>query len=298
MPGASSTRSQEARSRPASPAYARRGTTASARRRWMRQLDHRSSAPRGSPAAASATRYGAKRVISRRGSRATTSTPSGVSSRSSIGAPSVVQLGEAAALAVRQQQPHRLEALGEAVGDAGAELVEPLARECRDLERVGVAVRELPAIGSARVSILLRTSSIGRSSAPISCSTAFTAAICSTSRSLGRRAVDDVEHEVGDERLLERRGEALDELMRQPPDEADGVGDEVAAAVVLEAARRRVERLEEPVADRDVGVGERVQQRRLARVRVAGERDGGRLGAAALLAADRRAGARARRGGP
>ena len=61
-----------------------------------------------------------------------------------------------------------------------------------------------------------------------------------------------MEDEVGDERLLERRREALDELMRQAADEADGVGDEVAASVVLEAARRRVERLEEPVADRDV----------------------------------------------
>src|SRR5581483_4729018 len=37
--------------------------------------------------AASATRYGAKRSSSRRGSRATTSTPSGVSSRSSTGEP-------------------------------------------------------------------------------------------------------------------------------------------------------------------------------------------------------------------
>ena len=60
-----------------------------------------------------------------------------------------------------------------------------------------------------------------------------------------------MQHDVGDERLLERRREALDELMRQAADEADRVGDEVAAAVVLEAARRRVERLEEPVLDRD-----------------------------------------------
>ncbi len=88
-----------------------------------------------------------------------------------------------------------------------------------------------------------------------------------------RRGVDDVQHEVGDERLLERRGEALDELVGQPPDEADRVGDEVAAPVVLEPARRRVERLEEAVVDGDVRAGERVQERRLADVRVAGERD-------------------------
>ena len=95
-----------------------------------------------------------------------------------------------------------------------------------------------------------------------------------------------MQDEVGDERLLERRREALDELLRQPADEADRVGDEVAAALVLEAARRRVERLEEPVSHRDLGVRERVQERRLADVRVAGERDGRRLGAPALLAAD------------
>ena len=71
---------------------------------------------------------------------------------------------------------------------------------------------------------------------------------------LGRGRVGDVQHEVGDERLLERRREALDELVRQAADEADRVGHEVAAAVVLEAARRRVERLEQAVVDGDVGV--------------------------------------------
>ena len=52
---------------------------------------------------------------------------------------------------------------------------------------------------------------------------------------LGRRSVDDVQDEVGHERLLERRGEPLDELVRQAADEADGVGDEVAASLLLEA---------------------------------------------------------------
>ena len=56
---------------------------------------------------------------------------------------------------------------------------------------------------------------------------------------------------------------------------------------MLEAARRRVERLEQPVLDRDVRAGERVQQRRLADVRVAGERDRRRLACGALLAARR-----------
>ena len=54
-----------------------------------------------------------------------------------------------------------------------------------------------------------------------------------------------MEDEVGEERLLERRGEALDELVRQPADEADRVGHQIPPPVVLEPPRRRVERLEE-----------------------------------------------------
>ena len=100
---------------------------------------------------------------------------------------------------------------------------------------------------------------------------------------VGRRGIDDVQHHVGDERLLQRRREAFDELVRQAPDEADGVGDEVAAPVVLEAARRRIERMEELVLDRDLRAGQPVQERRLADVRVARERDRRRLGAMPLL---------------
>ena len=60
---------------------------------------------------------------------------------------------------------------------------------------------------------------------------------------------------------------------------------QIAAAVVRERARGRVERLEEPVLDGHVRAGERVQERRLADVRVAGERDCGGLRAAPRLAA-------------
>jgi len=48
-----------------------------------------------------------------------------------------------------------------------------------------------------------------------------------------------VEDEVRDERLLERRGEALDELGRQTADEADRVGDEVALPVVGSSVSKR-----------------------------------------------------------
>src|SRR5207247_6081868 len=77
---------------------------------------------------------------------------------------------------------------------------------------------------------------------------------------------------------------ALDELVRQAPDEADGVGDEVAPPVVLEPARRRVEGLEEAVVDGGLGPRECVQQRRLADVRVPGEGDRRRLRPPARLA--------------
>ena len=42
--------------------------------------------------------------------------------------------------------------------------------------------------------------------------------------------VDDVEDEVGEARLLERRAERLDELVGQLADEADGVGQQVRPA--------------------------------------------------------------------
>src|SRR5262249_53443501 len=71
----------------------------------------------------------------------------------------------------------------------------------------------------------------------------------------------------------------------EPPDEADRVGDEIPASVVRERPRGRVDGFEEPVLDGYVRTGERVQERRLADVRVAGERDGGRLRATSRLAA-------------
>src|SRR5262249_5466772 len=102
-----------------------------------------------------------------------------------------------------------------------------------------------------------------------------------------RGRVDDMEDHVGDERLLERRGEALDELVRQAADEADRVRHEVPPALVLACARRRVERLEGPVLDGALGPGKSVAGGRLPPVRVAGGRDLRRLAAAALLAAGR-----------
>ena len=95
-----------------------------------------------------------------------------------------------------------------------------------------------------------------------------------------------MEDEVGQLGLLERGGERVDELVGQLADEADGVGHEVGAAVQLQRARGRVERVEEAVADADVGARHGVEQRRLARVGVAGQRDVGQVRALALGAHD------------
>ena len=94
-----------------------------------------------------------------------------------------------------------------------------------------------------------------------------------------------MEDEIRDERLLERGSEALDQLVRQATDEANRVGQQVLAAVDLEAAGGRVERFEEAVTDGDVGAGERVQERRLSGIRVSGQRDDWRLGTPAGLPA-------------
>src|SRR6185503_10775750 len=51
-------------------------------------------------------------------------------------------------------------------------------------------------------------------------------------------------------------------------------------------AHRRIERREQLIFGDEIGAGQRVEQRRLAGVRVADERDGWDVGALALLAAD------------
>jgi hypothetical protein len=83
-----------------------------------------------------------------------------------------------------------------------------------------------------------------------------------------------MQDQVRVQRLLERRGERVDELVGQLSDEADRVREQVGATADLERPRRRVECVEEPLRDAHVRARQRVQQRRLARVRVSGQRDG------------------------
>ena len=89
------------------------------------------------------------------------------------------------------------------------------------------------------------------------------------------RPVDHVQDQVGVDDLLERRSERLDQLVRQVAHEADGVGERVlAAAGRPRPADGRVERGEQRVLDEDAGVGDAVEQARLAGVRVAGDGHG------------------------
>ena len=102
---------------------------------------------------------------------------------------------------------------------------------------------------------------------------------------VGVRAVDHVQDQVGLGHLLQRRAERLDQLVGQVPHEADGVGHRVDAPV---PGRRtpggRVEGREQRVLDEHPGVGEPVEQRGLAGVGVARDRDAGDVVARALLA--------------
>ncbi len=89
----------------------------------------------------------------------------------------------------------------------------------------------------------------------------------------GRR-VDDVQHEIRVGHLLERRAKRRDERVRQPIDEADGVRHEQLAAVGQpHLADERIERDEQRVRRFRVRARQHVEQRRLAGVGVADERD-------------------------
>ena len=100
------------------------------------------------------------------------------------------------------------------------------------------------------------------------------------------RRIDDVDEQIGVGHLLERRPERARELLRQIADEAHGVGDHDLALVrEPQAAADRIERREQLVGGERVAFSERVEQRRLARVRVSADRDDRDVAIGAALAA-------------
>ena len=104
----------------------------------------------------------------------------------------------------------------------------------------------------------------------------------------GSDGVDDLDEDVGPVDLLEGRPERVDELVRELVDEADRVGDDRGLALAeADLAARRVERGEQLVlGPGDLGADERVEQGRLAGVRVADDAD--RRGEPPIAAAGRR----------
>ena len=195
-----------------------------------------------------------------------------------------VELREPRALRVGHEHPHARPAIVELLGERGHELVETFAGRGGDLRRIGKAVRQAAPPERVDQVDLVQDDvdrQLPRSDLAQHVVDGVALAVLLV---VGGGRVDHVQHHVGDQRLFQGRRETLDQLMGQPADEADGVGHEVAAPIGFEPAGRRVERLEEPVLDRDVGAGEGVQERRLADVRVPGEGDRRRLGALPLLA--------------
>ena len=124
---------------------------------------------------------------------------------------------------------------------------------------------------------MFTTTSSGTSPAPISSSTA--AHRVHLALGVGRRTVDHVDHEVGQADRVEGRAERLHQLVGQLADEADGVGDQHRlAAGQGQLAGPGVEGDEQPVLGRHPGVGQPVEEGRLAGVGVA---DQGQLAMAA-----------------
>ncbi len=194
-----------------------------------------------------------------------------------------VQLRELRACLVGQQEANRLEAVGEPFRYSAPQLVQALPGAGGDLECLRMAVRKPSA--SERVDLIDLVQheldrQLGRADPR---QYALHGRNHLGKLLLGSRRVRDMEDEIRHECFLERGGEALDELVREPADEADRVGQQIAPPAFLEAARGWIQRLEGTVANRDLGTGERIQERRLPDVCVPGERDRRGLGALALL---------------
>ena len=184
----------------------------------------------------------------------------------------LVQLGELVARVVRDQEPDGLEPFREPRCDCRAQLVEPRARLSRHLRRVEKPVRQPPSperidevdLVEHDLDRQLVRADLGQDGIDRGDHLLHPLVV-------GRR-IDHVEHQVGGERLLERRCEPLDQLVRKAADETDRVGHEVPPAVVVEAPRRRIERLEQPIVHGCAGPRQRIEQRRLADVGVPGQR--------------------------
>ena len=246
------------------------------------------------PASPRSTRNGANRRRSRSRQVRPDETPSGESSRS-IGEPSAYSWASSAPVRVRHEQLARSNRLGEALGHR--------SRSTSSLSPVRAETRTARAPGSPAAG-----GPLGRSDR--SCSAPAAGARRRRSRPAPHRPPRPSGPSA--RRRPTRRRRAGRGRPRASPrastrnprpagaaaaDEADRVGHEVAPARRSRSPRGRVERLEQPVVHRGVGPGQRVEQRRLADVRVPGEGDRRRLRARPRLPARRALLAEVRAGG-
>ena len=123
-----------------------------------------------------------------------------------------VQLRELRALGVRHEQLDHLEPVLEALGDARPQLVQPLPGPRGHLQCVRIAVLEPPAAERVDGVDLVQDELDRQLGRPDLVEHAVHRCELLGQAVLRGRGVGDVQDEVGDERLLERRREALDEL--------------------------------------------------------------------------------------
>ena len=145
------------------------------------------------------------------------------------------------------------------------------ARAPRAGSRRGASPAARARAAASSRSTLLSSRRRGTASAPISRSTSRRHLELRLAGRVG--GVDDVQQQRGLERLVERRAERGDQVVRQLLDEADRVRDQDARpGLRLQRAHGGVERREELVRDQHLAAGERAHQRRLAGVGVADQR--------------------------
>ena len=170
----------------------------------------------------------------------------------------------------------------EAVGEGAAAVVEPFPGDGADRHRAGMVGDQL--LGGQRRQVgLVEHDQLGHAlGADLAEHRAHGVDLAGR---IGGAGVDDVDQVVGVGGHLERALERLDEAVGKAPHEADGVGEQHRLATgQRQASRRRVERGEQAVLREHAGIGEGVEQRRLAGVGVADDRDRGQPTALALLA--------------
>ena len=163
--------------------------------------------------------------------------------------------------------------VGQAGGDGGEQVVDPLAGRGREHRDAGEQAGQ-PGAGDLVEQVgLVEDQELGHVGG------ADLAEHRPDSRHLPARVglgrVHQVDDQVGPADLLQRRLERLDQVVGQLGDEPDGVGEGGGPPTgQVEAPGRGVEGREQLVLDQDPGAGEAVEQGRLAGVGVADQRDG------------------------